>query len=77
MNKFEKGVSLFTSMESDPGVLEEIAVLKEELKDDLLILGHHYQRDDVIRFADVTGDSLILSQKAAHMKKKHIVFCGV
>jgi quinolinate synthase len=40
-------------------------------------LGHHYQRDDVIRFADHAGDSLILSQKAAAEKKKHIVFCGV
>ncbi len=77
MNKFEKGVSPFTSIESDPKVLEEIAVLKEELKEDLVILGHHYQRDDVIRFADITGDSLILSQKAATMKKKHIIFCGV
>ncbi|MCD6337181.1 MAG: quinolinate synthase NadA [Candidatus Marinimicrobia bacterium] len=77
MIKFEKGVSPFVPTESDPGILEEIAVLKEELKDDLVILGHHYQRDDVIRFADVTGDSLILSQKAANMKKKHIVFCGV
>ena len=77
MIKYEKGVSAFKSIESDPAILDEIAVLKEELKDDLVILGHHYQRDDVIRFADVTGDSLILSQKAVEMKKKHIVFCGV
>jgi len=77
MIKYEKGVSAFKSIESDPVILDEIAVLKEELKDDLVILGHHYQRDDVIRFADVTGDSLILSQKAVEMKKKHIVFCGV
>ncbi|MCF7832842.1 MAG: quinolinate synthase NadA [Candidatus Marinimicrobia bacterium] len=77
MNKFEKGVSPFIPKESDPAILEQIASLKDELKDDLVILGHHYQRDDVIRFADVSGDSLILSQKAAEMKKKHIVFCGV
>ncbi|MEA2076630.1 MAG: quinolinate synthase NadA [Candidatus Marinimicrobia bacterium] len=77
MEKFEKGVSAFQSKESDPAILNKIAELKEELKDDLIILGHHYQRNDVIQFADVSGDSLILSQKAAEMKKKHIVFCGV
>lgn len=77
MEKFEKGVSPFNNISSDARVLEEISRLKEELKDELIILGHHYQRDDVIRFADVTGDSLVLSQKAADMNKKHIVFCGV
>lgn len=77
MSTFEKGVSAFKPIESDPAILDEIAALKDELKEDLVILGHHYQRNDVIRFADVTGDSLILSQKAVEMKKKHIVFCGV
>ena len=77
MERYERGVEAFTSTQSDPAVLKKIAELKEELKDDLVILGHHYQRDDVIQFADVTGDSLILSQKAAEMDKKHIVFCGV
>jgi quinolinate synthase len=77
MKQFEKGVEAYISKKSEPDVLRQIADLKEELKDDLVILGHHYQRDDVIRFADVRGDSLILSQKAAEMKKKHIVFCGV
>ena len=48
------------------------------LADDLLILGHHYQRDEIIRWADVRGDSLKLSQIAAQQKaKKYIVFCGV
>lgn len=77
MKAFERGVSAYQNIQSDPEVLREIAELKKELSDDLVILGHHYQRDDVIRFADVTGDSLILSQKAADMDKKHIVFCGV
>ena len=77
MERFERGVEAYTSITSDPDVIKQIAELKEELKDDLVILGHHYQRDDVIQFADVRGDSLILSQKAADMKKKHIVFCGV
>jgi len=44
----------------------------------LLILGHHYQRDEVIKFADVTGDSLKLSQYAAsHQQAEFVVFCGV
>lgn len=77
MEKFEKGVSQFNYSSSDPKLLEEIAILKNELKDDLLILAHHYQRDDIIRFADFRGDSLVLSQKAAETDKKHIVFCGV
>ncbi len=44
----------------------------------LVILGHHYQQDDVIRFADFTGDSLKLSQLAAAQKDaEFVVFCGV
>ncbi len=77
MNTFEKGVQAYKSEKTDLKVQKEIESLKEILKDKLLILGHHYQRDDVIRFADFTGDSLILSQKAASADKPHIVFCGV
>jgi quinolinate synthase len=59
-------------------VLDRIAARKEELADSLLILGHHYQRDDVHRFADLSGDSLKLSRDAAQIKdKKYLVFCGV
>ncbi len=54
-----------------------IAAARAQLGDDVLILGHHYQRDEVIRFADVTGDSYKLSQVAAASKAKYIVFCGV
>ena len=51
---------------------------KEQLGPDLCILGHHYQRDEVIGFADVTGDSLKLSQRAAdRAEARYIVFCGV
>lgn len=50
---------------------------KAELGDRLLILGHHYQREDVIQYADVTGDSLKLSRVAAASKADYIVFCGV
>lgn len=62
---------------SDQDVLTEIHALKEKLKDKLVILGHHYQQDDVIEFADITGDSLQLSMEAAKISKKYILFCGV
>ena len=55
-----------------------IGKAKATLGQDLLILGHHYQRDEIIRWADHRGDSLKLSQIAADAKdKKYIVFCGV
>ncbi len=59
-------------------VLQRIGELRESLGEDLLILVHHYQRDEVIRFADITGDSLELSREAArHDRPRVIVFCGV
>src|SRR5438105_8577199 len=54
-----------------------ITAAKEALGRDCVVLGHHYQRDEVIRFADVTGDSYKLSQLAARANGKYIVFCGV
>ncbi len=55
-----------------------IAERKGQLGDDLVILGHHYQADEVIQFADFVGDSLKLSQLAAEQERaKYIVFCGV
>ncbi len=62
---------------SDEQVLKEAHKLKAELKDKMLILGHHYQQDDVIGFADVKGDSLKLAQDAANIDVPYIVFCGV
>jgi quinolinate synthase len=57
---------------------ERIAARKAELGSRLCILGHHYQRDEVIRFADFTGDSLRLSRQAAAQREAvAIVFCGV
>jgi quinolinate synthase len=56
---------------------ERIAAAREILGRDCVILGHHYQRDEVIRFADFRGDSYKLSQQAAHAGGKYIVFCGV
>jgi quinolinate synthase len=56
---------------------DRIAAARRELGRDLVILGHHYQRDEVIRFADFRGDSYKLSQQAAAAGGKYIVFCGV
>jgi quinolinate synthase len=63
---------------SDPGLVERARKAKEALGDRLFVLGHHYQRDEVIQFADVTGDSFKLAQQAAaRPEAEYIVFCGV
>jgi quinolinate synthase len=54
-----------------------IAEARERLGSTTVLLGHHYQRDEVIRFADYTGDSYKLSKIAAETDAKYIVFCGV
>ena len=54
-----------------------INAAKKSLGERLLILGHHYQRDEVYKHADCTGDSLGLSRQAAASKAEFIVFCGV
>ena len=64
------------SME-EQAIADRIAELRNELGDDLLILGHHYQRDSIVMHADFLGDSFMLSQKAADSSAKYIVFCGV
>jgi quinolinate synthase len=56
---------------------ERIAAARARLGSSCVILGHHYQRDEVIRFADFRGDSYRLSQEAAATESKYIVFCGV
>ena len=56
---------------------ERIAEARAKLGSTTLLLGHHYQRDEVIRFADATGDSYKLSRIAAETDAKYIVFCGV
>src|SRR5215471_12521763 len=54
-----------------------IAAARRELGPRAVILGHHYQRDEVIRFADFRGDSYKLAQEAARTDARYIVFCGV
>tara|TARA_Y100000766_G_scaffold113695_1_gene97569 strand:+ start:831 stop:1937 length:1107 start_codon:yes stop_codon:yes gene_type:complete len=61
----------------DMAIAERIDELKQQLGSDLLILGHHYQRDSIVMHADFLGDSFMLSQKAAESDAKFIVFCGV
>ena len=63
---------------SDPDLVERARAAKVALGDRVFILGHHYQRDEVIAFADVTGDSYKLAQQAAaRPESPYIVFCGV
>jgi quinolinate synthase len=63
---------------SDPGLVERARAAKAALGDRVFVLGHHYQRDEVIQFADVTGDSFKLAREAAaRPDAEFIVFCGV
>ena len=63
---------------SDPGLVERARAAKAALGDRVFVLGHHYQRDEVIQFADVTGDSFKLAQQAAaRPDAEFVVFCGV
>ena len=63
---------------SDPDLVERARTAKAALGDQVFVLGHHYQRDEVIQFADVTGDSFKLAQQAAaRPESPYIVFCGV
>src|SRR5258708_4237910 len=78
--EIEKGVGCdFDSylLVPDNTLDERIAAAKAALGKDVVILGHHYQRDEVVKFADFRGDSLKLSQQAADADAKYIVFCGV
>jgi quinolinate synthase len=73
--KFE--LAPYKSLEND-ALAERIRKVRAELGSELLILGHHYQQDEVIEFADLRGDSLKLSQLAAENNDcRYIVFCGV
>jgi quinolinate synthase len=63
---------------SDPTLVERAGAARATLGDRAFVLGHHYQRDEVIAFADVTGDSFKLAQQAAaRPDAEYVVFCGV
>src|SRR5437868_2887853 len=76
----ERGVSCPGELPapSAPDLVARAAAAKAALGDRVFVLGHHYQRDEVIRFADVTGDSFKLAQQAAaRPDAPYVVFCGV
>src|SRR3954447_23191664 len=76
----ERGVECLGDLPapSDPGLVERARAAKEALGGRVFVLGHHYQRDEVIQFADVTGDSFKLAREAAaRPAAEFIVFCGV
>ena len=65
------------SIQDNEECQQRILAAKEQLGERLVILGHHYQREEVFRHADFSGDSLKLSRQAANSKAEYIVFCGV
>ena len=76
----ERGVSCDGQLPaaSDPDLVERARAARKTLGKDVLILGHHYQRNEVIEFADITGDSFKLAQEAAKASDvANIIFCGV
>ena len=76
----ERGVSCPGELPpaSDPSLARRAERARAALGDRAFVLGHHYQRDEVIRFADVTGDSFKLAREAAaRPDAEYVVFCGV
>jgi quinolinate synthase len=76
----ERGVSCTGELpaSSDPHLVERAKKARAALGKNAMILGHHYQRDEVIDFADITGDSFKLAQAAAdNQSAENIIFCGV
>lgn len=76
----ERGVECSGELPSPsaPDLVERARAAKAALGDRVFVLGHHYQRDEVIQFADVTGDSFKLAREAAaRPEAEFIVFCGV
>ena len=76
----ERGVSCEGELPaaSDPALVERAKKAREALGSRAMILGHHYQRDEVIGFADITGDSFKLAQAAAsNPEAELVIFCGV
>jgi len=76
----ERGVSCDGQLPaaSDPQLVDRARAARKALGTSVLVLGHHYQRNEVIEFADITGDSFKLAQEAAKASKvENIIFCGV
>ena len=76
----ERGVSCTGALpeSSDPKLVERAIAARSALGNRAMILGHHYQRDEVIDFADIRGDSFKLAQAAAdNSAAEYVIFCGV
>ena len=76
----ERGVSCDGQLPaaSDPDLVDRARAARKALGSSVLVLGHHYQRNEVIEFADITGDSFKLAQEAAKASNvENIIFCGV
>jgi quinolinate synthase len=76
----ERGVSCTGELppSSAPDLVERAEKARKALGERAMVLGHHYQRDEVIQFADITGDSFKLAQAAADRRDaEFIIFCGV
>ena len=76
----ERGVSCAGELPaaSDPDLVKRARAARLALDSKVMILGHHYQRDEVIEFADITGDSFKLAQAAAeNPQAEYVIFCGV
>jgi len=76
----ERGVSCTGELppSSAPDLVERAEKARKALDERAMVLGHHYQRDEVIQFADITGDSFKLAQAAADRRDaEYIIFCGV
>jgi quinolinate synthase len=76
----ERGVSCDGQLPaaSDPDLVDRARAARKALGSNVLVLGHHYQRNEVIEFADITGDSFKLAEEAAKQSSvENIIFCGV
>ena len=76
----QRGVSCTGALPeaSDPDLVPRAKIARAALGDHAIVLGHHYQRDEVIDFADITGDSFKLAQAAAAQSSaEYVIFCGV
>ena len=76
----QRGVSCTGELpaQSDPSLVERAKKARVALGSRAIVLGHHYQRDEVIDFADITGDSFKLAQAAAAQSSaEYVIFCGV
>jgi len=76
MGIHEQSIETYTGLSAEQ-CEERILAARAKLGEDLVILGHHYQREEVFRHADFSGDSLMLSRQAANSNARYIVFCGV